>query len=175
MLVNCKSCQKKFIVPDSAITGSGRLLQCGSCGNKWTQYPVRENIAEKIKNIVPTKIEKPSNKKKSKSSPKKRKINLYSEEYLRQKHGLLINNPESSKKITKDKNKNIKTNFGFYNYLVTVSVFIITLLGILHLLKDIIIIKYPSLEFYINYLYEVFDILKILIYNLINKFNNLFF
>jgi len=49
MLVNCNSCQKKFVVPDSAITESGRLLQCGSCGNKWTQYPIKEKPAEPIK------------------------------------------------------------------------------------------------------------------------------
>ena len=55
------------------------------------------------------------------------------------------------------------------------SVFIVMLFGVLHLLKDIITIKYPGLESQINNLYEAFDILKISIYNLLNKFNNLFF
>ena len=49
MLVNCDSCQKKFEVPNSAITDAGRLLQCGSCGNKWTQYPIKEKKLENIK------------------------------------------------------------------------------------------------------------------------------
>ena len=49
MLVACNSCQKKFIVPDNAITVTGRLVQCGSCGNKWTQYPVKE---EKTKSVI---------------------------------------------------------------------------------------------------------------------------
>ena len=49
MLVNCNSCQKKFVVPDSAITENGRLLQCGSCGNKWTQYPIKEKTVKPIK------------------------------------------------------------------------------------------------------------------------------
>ena len=51
MLVNCNSCQKKFTVPDSAITEAGRLLQCGSCGNKWTQYPIKIDFSkeEKVK------------------------------------------------------------------------------------------------------------------------------
>ena len=48
MLVNCNSCQKKFVVPDSAITENGRLLQCGSCGNKWTQYPIKEKKTNKL-------------------------------------------------------------------------------------------------------------------------------
>ena len=38
---NIKSCDKKFIVPDSAVTATGRLVQCSSCGNKWTQYPLK--------------------------------------------------------------------------------------------------------------------------------------
>ena len=37
---------KKFIVPDNAITW-GRLVQCSS-GNKWTQYPIIQNIVEEV-------------------------------------------------------------------------------------------------------------------------------
>ena len=33
---------KKNVVPDNAITASGRMVQCGSCGLKWRQYPVDE-------------------------------------------------------------------------------------------------------------------------------------
>ena len=42
MILECKSCQKKFLVPDNAITSSGRLVQCSSCGNKWTQFPIKK-------------------------------------------------------------------------------------------------------------------------------------
>ena len=49
MILECKSCQKKFIVPDNAITNTGRLVQCSSCGNKWTQFPVTK---KKIKEPV---------------------------------------------------------------------------------------------------------------------------
>ena len=42
MILTCNSCGKKFVVPDSAITVSGRMVQCGSCGNKWKQFPVGE-------------------------------------------------------------------------------------------------------------------------------------
>ena len=42
MILECKSCNKKFLVPDNAITSSGRLVQCSSCGNKWTQYPIKK-------------------------------------------------------------------------------------------------------------------------------------
>ena len=51
MILECKSCQKKFIVPDNAITNAGRLVQCSSCGNKWTQFPIKK-IPIKSKKIV---------------------------------------------------------------------------------------------------------------------------
>ena len=40
MILTCNSCGKKFVVPDSAISASGRMVQCGSCGNKWKQFPL---------------------------------------------------------------------------------------------------------------------------------------
>ena len=42
MIIQCKSCDKNFNVPDGAITEAGRLVQCSSCGNKWTQYPLKQ-------------------------------------------------------------------------------------------------------------------------------------
>ena len=39
MILNCNACEKKFVVPDAAITAAGRIVQCGSCGNKWKQFP----------------------------------------------------------------------------------------------------------------------------------------
>ena len=47
MILNCNSCKKKFVVPDKAITVSGRTVQCGSCGNKWKQFPI-ENRTRKV-------------------------------------------------------------------------------------------------------------------------------
>ena len=169
MLVNCGSCQKKFSVPDAAITKNGRLLQCGSCGNKWTQYPIKQKFDKEIKTITPIKIKHPSNLNKVKTSVKKRKreINLYSEEYLKKKHGLSI---KDTSDLQYKKNKKIKSNFSFYSYLVTISIFIITLFGILNLLKDVIIASYPITESYINYLYEVLNIVKIVISELIDYF-----
>ena len=44
MIIQCKSCNKSFNVPDDAIGNNGRLVQCSSCGNKWTQYPEKKRI-----------------------------------------------------------------------------------------------------------------------------------
>ena len=86
MLINCNSCQKKFIVPDNAITESGRLVQCGSCGKKWTQFPTKITKSKETK--IPQDIQ--LNKLqviKKKTTPKKTgsKKNLYTAEYLKKK------------------------------------------------------------------------------------------
>ena len=78
MLLNCTSCLKKFAVPDSAIGVGGRLVQCGSCGNKWTQYPIRED--QKIKSV---EIKSPIKIKKKQTMRKKREVSLYSKEYFK--------------------------------------------------------------------------------------------
>ena len=174
MLVNCKSCQKKFNVPDSAITESGRLLQCGSCGNKWTQYPIKQESIKVVKQkkevskpILDNIRETPKkNEIKNPFKKKKRKINLYSEEYLQKKHGLTIKSTSRDKKLKRD--KKIIGSSSFFNYLIITTIFIISFYGILNLTKDFIITVYPSTEFYINSLYEIVEIIKLTIFSLIN-------
>ena len=168
MLVNCNSCQKKFVVPDSAITENGRLLQCGSCGNKWTQYPIKEKPAEPIKKEkIISKINKVENKiipAKKIAKKKKRQINLYSEEYLAKKHGLTIKDDSSIKK----KQKNEKYGLGFYGWVLIIVIFFIFIHGILNLNQNFIIEKFPTSEIYINYFFEVHEIIKVAILELFN-------
>ena len=141
MILTCNSCGKKFVVPDSAITVSGRMVQCGSCGNKWKQFPLAEveksqSMArpKKVVSIpqpVQQKIQKP--KKVKKTAPKKpREISLYSPEYLAKKHGIKINDTQSEKKISKQGKQ--KVSFGFYNSLIVFIFFIIALsLSLIHI------------------------------------------
>ena len=90
MILSCNSCGKKFVVPDNAITEAGRIVQCGACGNKWKQFPVKITEKKKVisktvakKNITkPVSPKKPISPKKPKNTkrkvPKKtREINLY--------------------------------------------------------------------------------------------------
>ena len=155
MLVSCNSCQKKFIVPDGAITQSGRLVQCGSCGNKWTQYPIQNLELKEKKFIKKIKIIKKTRVKK----------NLYTAEYLQKKHGLVI---EKTNDPSIEKISDRKSNFGFYSYVIFLFVFAITLFGILELTNEIIVMKYPFLELYINYFYEVIEIIKLSLTEFIN-------
>mgnify|MGYP006091645275 CR=1 FL=1 len=164
MLINCNSCLKKFTVPDSAIRETGRLLQCGSCGNKWTQYPIEKKIIKNIKKITPTQPKEFTNISRIKNSTKKgeRKIKLYSEEYLKKKYNLTIKDTSSYQ------DKKIKISFGFYNYLIVTSIFFIALFGFLNLAADNIVMSYPFIVPYVNNLYEVIDLIKVSISELIN-------
>ena len=171
MLVNCNSCQKKFTVPDSAITEAGRLLQCGACGNKWTQYlvkldPTKEEKSKKeVTRKISVGIKKPPKVNKINNSIKKKKrtINLYSEEYLKKKHGLEIKDSTSNKEDKKN-----TSGLNFFGYLIIAVIIVIALLGILNMTKTFLITSYPFTKTYINSLYEVLDILKMIILNLIN-------
>ena len=169
MILTCNSCGKKFVVPDNAITASGRTVQCGSCGNKWKQFPSQNLKKETIidKKISPS-IKKPATKitkPKTKKIKKPREINLYSPEYLKKKHGISLDNVETNKKQISDN----KVSFGFYNSLLLLIVLIISISRVLYFFQDFIIQNFPLTEFYLNYFFEnirnMFEIFKNLISN----------
>ena len=170
MILTCNSCGKKFVVPDSAITASGRMVQCGSCGNKWKQFPVGEvensqSIARPKKMAsrpqpVQQKIQKTKKVKKT-SVRKPRDIDLYSPEYLAKKHGIKLS--EDVKPIL----SKTKVSFGFYNTFLLLLVIIIILSRGLYFSQEFIVQKLPFTEFYIDYFFEsirnMFEIWKNLI------------
>ena len=173
MILNCNACGKKFVVPDTAITATGRVVQCGACGNKWKQFPVTRvkqtqsisdnpKIASKSRNIEQSVKKIQKTKKIKKSSVKKpREINLYSPEYLAKKHGIKLSENIKATSISK------KVSFGFYNSLLLFLLVIIFLSRGLYFIQDIVIQKFPFTEFYLNYFFEsiknMFEIWKNLI------------
>ena len=171
MILSCNSCGQKFVVPDKAITISGRLVQCGSCGNKWKQFPITNEIKKNqpvssAKKIIskPRQIQqKKSNLKnvKKKTTRKPREINLYSPEYLAKKHGIKLN------ENVKEASSKGKVSFGFYNSLLLFLVIIIIISRGLYFFEDFIVEQLPFTEFYINYFFEsmrnMFEIWKNLI------------
>ena len=176
MILTCNSCGKKFVVPDSAISASGRMVQCGSCGNKWRQYPLGEvkktQSIPRTKKIVSKpqpikqKIEKPKKVKKT-ATKKAREISLYSPEYLAKKHGIKINDVQPEKKINKQ--EKVKVSFGFYNSLLVFIFFVIALSRILYFSQEFITANIPTSEYYLDYFFEsirnIFEIWKNLITN----------
>ena len=171
MILTCNSCSKKFVVPDSAITSSGRTVQCGSCGNKWKQFPVNEiKKTEQVRNIqkidskprqVQPKVQKTKKVKKT-STRKPREIDLYSPEYLAKKHGIKLGGEE-----VKKTSSNEKISLGFYNSLLLFVVIVIVLSRGLYFFEDFVVQKLPFTEFYIDYFFEsirnMFEIWKNLI------------
>ena len=174
MILTCNSCGKKFVVPDSAITTSGRMVQCGSCGNKWRQFPVGRikkaqsvSSSQKVSSTTkptPKKTQKPK-KAKKKVVKKPIEISLYSPEYLAKKHGIKINETKAEKTLTQSKNN--KVSFGFHNSLIIFIFFTISLSRILYFSQGFIIYNFPISEYYLNYFFEsirnIFEIWKNLI------------
>ena len=171
MILSCNSCEKKFVVPDNAISASGRLVQCSSCGNKWKQFPNNKplEIKEETTKIASTavKIGKVP-KKKVKKTKKRAGPNLYSPEYLSKKHGIIINEgPKVSKTI---KGNKIKISFGFYNSLIVITIIVITILRLLYFAEEIVIKSVPFSEIYINYLFESLNNIKDIIQNFFSNY-----
>ena len=172
MIITCNCGLKKFSLPDNSIPAAGRMVQCGSCGLKWKQFPVNEinntepiskikNIASEPKQVQPKRQKAKKVKKTNVRKP--REINLYSPEYLAKKHGIKLN--ADVEKIKVDE----KVSFGFYNFLILLIVITIALARSLFFFQDFIIQYFPFSEYYLNYLFEsirnMFEIWKNLISN----------
>ena len=171
MIITCNCGLKKFSLPDNSIPAAGRMVQCGSCGLKWKQFPINEiNNTEPISNIkkiaskpkqVQPKIQKVKKIKKI-SARKPREIDLYSPEYLAKKHGITLSNGD--KKIFSSE---IKTSLGFFNWLLIFLLIIIVLSRGIYFFQDFVIQKLPFIESYLNYYFEsvrnLFEIWKSLI------------
>jgi len=177
MILSCNSCEKKFVVPDSAIGASGRLVQCSSCGNKWKQFPVISKPKAKPKEKQPIQAGSITNvtkkiKKTTKTKRKKIKNNaspsLYSPEYLSKKHGIIINKNPIPKKNESKNSSNI--NFGFYNFSFVSIIIAILLLRLLYFAQEIIVENFPILEIYINYLFESINNIKEIIQNFFSSY-----
>ncbi len=170
MILTCNSCNKKFVVPDSAITATGRTVQCGSCGNKWKQYPEDEiknkQPLSRIPKIV-SKTQKVQQKIKKTKKVKKilkrksREINLYSPEYLAKKHGIKLSDTIETPKTSQ------KASLGFYGSFIILIVLLIVFSRSLYFFQDYIVEKLPVTEFYLEYFFEsvrnLFEIWKNLI------------
>ena len=166
MILSCNSCEKKFVVPDNAISATGRLVQCSSCGNKWTQFPINQKIKPKEKI---SKIKSPQKKIQSFGKKTKKKIkkrigpNLYSPEYLAKKHGIKLDSKIVAKdKITKNETK---VSLGFYYSLIIWIVTIIFILRLVYFAQDIIVEQLPVSAIYIDYLFESIRNIKDIILN----------
>jgi len=166
MIIQCTSCDKRFIVPDSAVTAGGRLVQCSSCGNQWTQYPTKSKAAAR------RPISRPAETTPKKKIDKKKGTIPYSKEYMQQKWGTSVQSYAAekglSKKISKTKKQKSSQvagtpGFGFFNYVIVFFIFFSFFIGILNFERGRLTRKFPFLEPYIDHFFESLEIFKIFI------------
>ncbi len=71
MIIQCKSCSRKFVVRDIDIPQEGRMVQCGYCSVTWHQKPLRITNIEKKKvgKTVKSQVAKPTKKNEIDDSP----------------------------------------------------------------------------------------------------------
>ena len=172
MIITCNCGEKKFTLPDNSIPVSGRMVQCGYCGLKWKQFPVKETT--ELKKNKPQVVKNLANIKKTVKT-KKQKVNkksgpdLYSPEYLAKKHGIKIREIPNLTKTKKIKTK-INENFGFYNFLLFFIISTITLLKLIHFAEQTLVNYFPFLESYLDYLFETIRNLKDIIQSLLANY-----
>jgi len=169
MIITCTECKKQFVVPDNAIPAEGRTVQCSSCSNEWKQFPLKKSGV--IKKKTPTPTIKKTTKKSKGAVP-------YSKEYMREKWGTSIQSyavdrglskkiPKPKKPQKQQKQQSIqvaeKPGFGFFSYIITLSIFAIAIIGVVDLAKNIIISNFPFLEPYIENFFETINNFKIFI------------
>ena len=196
MIIQCESCNRKFIVKDVDIPKEGRVVQCGYCSVTWHQMP----FATPVQTIRPSKDEKPSIEK-VKASDGKIYIflgNQWAELLPSGKSGLLAkkNISKELNKLTGKKEKTIskkkkkinkgvdpssadidsskrlpdiykpKQGLGFFGYISLFIIITLSAVGVLITFEKKILIYFPEAE----NIFETFENMIIIIEQLIKSF-----
>ena len=69
---------------------------------------------------------------------------------------------------------NKKNSFGFYTYLFLSIGIVFAIYEILYVFKDLVILKFPITEPYMEYFYEIIEILAYVVMNIVSFIRNLF-
>ncbi len=154
MIITCTKCEKRFVVPDNAIPAEGRTVQCSACSNKWKQLPIKEK--ESPIKAQPASVKKKRTKKSKMPTP-------YSKDYMKQKWGVNVQDYAQKEGLTKKpaRKKSPKdvesSGFGFFYYIITISIILLSFIGALKLAESTIVTQFPFLEPYINYFFDVLN------------------
>tara|TARA_A100001015_G_C14644106_1_gene576572 strand:- start:208 stop:672 length:465 start_codon:yes stop_codon:yes gene_type:complete len=154
MIIICPCGEKKFEIEENLIPKKGRLLQCGSCDEKWFFKP-----GKKIDYLDDDKT------KSIESKPNDIGINDY--------NNTKKDASNENIKIENKSKRNIKKlSFGFYlrnffSYLIVFFISIVALIILLDTLKQPLIFLLPNLEFYLFNLFEVLKDINLFIMDLL--------
>ena len=139
MIISCPECGKKFEIDASLIPQSGRLLQCGSCENKWF-YKKQVKVLDDIKNKKVLKKKDAIEKSKLSTEPS------------------LDNEKKKTEKVNQTKNDYIKTKkLPFLNLILIFIISFIAILIIIDTFKDQISIFIPHVHIFLENFYETLE------------------
>ena len=168
MIISCIKCNKKFTVDDKLIPELGRILECGSCLHQWHYIPVlliNKNIDTNktegiIKNDEPVIFDKNTNKKK-----------IIDKKII---PGVDNNNTKNSIPNFENDNdqvepviENKKKKSNFLNKLLVIIITFVAVIIILDTFRDQLLSIFPSLDLYLNSLYNVINDIFLFVTNLI--------
>ena len=151
MIINCPNCDKKFEIDKKLIPSDGRLLQCGSCNNKWF-FKIEKNEEKTISTQV---IEN------SKNLSEEIEGNLSDEI-----HDEAEPSNNSKKEFTEITNK--KNNINFFKVLIVIVISFIAIILILETFKVQLSIIIPNIEIVLDNLYQSINDIKLFVLDLIN-------
>tara|TARA_Y100000590_G_scaffold456697_1_gene607785 strand:+ start:664 stop:1128 length:465 start_codon:yes stop_codon:yes gene_type:complete len=143
MQISCPNCQKTFNLEDNLIPIKGRLLQCGSCQNKW--FYKKNEINNNSENNSNLQIKKSEVKKIKVLESFKNKTNNFKEEK--------ITSPTTNKIEKKTKIK--KTNL--FKLFFSLVISFIALILLIDTFKLQIAKIFPQIE---SILYNLYETLK---------------
>jgi len=181
MIISCIKCQKKFSVDDKLIPELGRILECGSCLHQWHYIPVlliNKNIDTNktegiIKNDEPVIFDKKTNEKKiipdvdnnnnKNSIPNFENDNVQVEPVNVNAQVEPVNDNVQVEPVIENKKK--KSNF--LNKLLVIIITFVAVIIILDTFRDQLLSIFPSLDLYLNSLYNVLTDIFLFVTNLI--------
>ena len=181
MIISCIKCSKKFSVDDKLIPELGRILECGSCLHQWHYIPVlliNKNIDTNktegiIKNDEPVIFDKKTNEKKiipdvdnnnnKNSIPNFENDNVQVEPVNVNAQVEPVNDNVQVEPVIENKKK--KSNF--LNKLLVIIITFVAVIIILDTFRDQLLSIFPSLDLYLNSLYNVLTDIFLFVTNLI--------
>ena len=191
MIIECKSCQKEFLVNDSAIGPNGRSVQCSNCSAQWLQMPISSIVntdkSETDDNLAANEAVKASDGKTYKFMGKqwaqllpsgktgklaKKKITLElnrktgkrNEKHHKKKSEITASEETTQAYSEKDK------GMGIFSFLIVLIIFFAAIILVLDTFKNQIIPFWPKLDNYLVYIFETINNIFIIIKDLFNNY-----
>lgn len=183
MIIQCKSCSRKFIVKDKDIPDEGRTVQCGYCSVTWHQKPIQsqtKNLKENSNENLSVENIKASDGKTYKFLGSQwaqllpsGKTGIFAKKKIGKELDKLTGRKISGaakKKIKKTKEVNPssemvddtkqlpdiykpKESMGFMGYISLIIIIAFSFVGVLKTFENDLISYFPEIE----YLYEILD------------------